>query len=281
MIIKSCIFDLGGTIVDRYSFTPLICLHRAFKGKKINVPIELIRKDMGLSKEEHIDNLLKDKEIQRQWIHKYRVRPSSDDTQNLFRDFKIMQERETKLNMEVLPHTAKCIQNLRKHNISIGTTTGFDKEQMERIKYLLESQNMFLDSYVSSTCLNKPGRPEPFMIHENMKRLKLDDPRRIIKIDDTISGIQEGLNAGCWTVAVCRWSSNMNMNSFKEMDKLNNFNSDNDYSYNYYQLRNKINKCRQIMASSGAHYVINTLYELNNVIDDINDMRTPIPKNLN
>tara|TARA_B100001115_G_C15672837_1_gene324991 strand:- start:318 stop:671 length:354 start_codon:yes stop_codon:yes gene_type:complete len=117
------------------------------------------------------------------------------------------------------------------------------------------------------------------MIFENMKRLNLDDPRRIIKIDDTVSGIQEGLNAGCWTVAVCRWSSNMNVDSVKDMDILDNFNADNNYTENYYQLRERINKCRQIMASSGAHYVINTLYELQNVIDDINDIRTPIPKN--
>ena len=279
MIVKGCIFDLGGTIVDRYSFTPLLCLQRAFKGQRINIPLSMIRKDMGLSKEDHIHKLLEEKEVQKQWINKYRQRPSKADRLSLFSDFQFMQERETKLNMKVLPHTAKCISRLKKDNIVTGVTTGFDSEQMDRIKWLLESENIFLDSYVSSTCLDKPARPEPHMIFENMKRLNLDDPRRIIKIDDTVSGIQEGLNAGCWTVAVCRWSSNMNVDSVKDMDILDNFNADNNYTENYYQLRERINKCRQIMASSGAHYVINTLYELQNVIDDINDIRTPIPKN--
>ena len=278
MIVKGCIFDLGGTIVDRYSFTPLLCLQRAFKGQQINVPLSMIRKDMGLSKEDHIHKLLEEKEVQKQWIHKYRQRPTKGDRLSLFSDFKFMQERETKLNMEVLPHTAKCISRLKKDNIVTGVTTGFDSEQMERIRWLLESENIFLDSYVSSTCLDKPARPDPHMIFENMKRLNLDDPRRVIKIDDTISGIQEGLNAGCWTIAVCRWSSNMNVDSVKDMNILDNFNADNNYTENYYQLRERINKCRQIMASSGAHYVINTLYELPNVIDDINDMRTPIPQ---
>ena len=279
MIVKGCIFDLGGTIVDRYSFTPLLCLQRAFKGQRINIPLSMIRKDMGLSKEDHIHKLLEEKEVQKQWINKYRQRPTKADRLSLFSDFQFMQERETKLNMDILPHTSKCISRLKKDNIVTGVTTGFDSEQMDRIKWLLESENIFLDSYVSSTCLNKPARPEPHMIFENMNRLKLDDPRRIIKIDDTVSGIQEGLNAGCWTVAVCRWSSNMNVDSVKDMNILDNFNADNNYTDNYYQLRERINKCRQIMASSGAHYVINTLYELQNVIDDINDMRTPIPKN--
>jgi len=280
MIVKACIFDLGGTIVDRYSFTPLLCLQRAFNGQRINIPLSMIRKDMGLSKEDHIHKLLEEKDIQKKWIHKYRQRPTKEDRLSLFSDFKTLQERETKLNMKVLPHTAKCISRLKKDNIVTGVTTGFDSEQMERIRWLLESENIFLDSYVSSTCLDKPARPGPHMIFENMDRLNLDDPRRIIKIDDTVSGIQEGLNAGCWTVAVCRWSSNMNVDSVKDMDILDNFNADNNYTENYYHLKERINKCRQIMASSGAHYVINTLTELPNVIDDINDMRTPIPKNL-
>lgn len=277
MIVKACIFDLGGTIVDRYSFTPLLCLQRAFKGKKINVPGSIIRKDMGLNKLDHINRLFQDEDIQGQWIHKHQQRPSPGDKLGLFSDFKILQERETKLNMKVLPHTAKCISKLRKDNIVTGVTTGFDSEQMDRIKWLLEFENIFLDSYVSSNCLNKPSRPEPFMIFENMNRLNLDDPRRIIKIDDTVSGIQEGLNAGCWTVAVSRWSSNMNIDTKEEMEQLDNLGNNN----NYYQLRDRINKCRQILAVSGAHYVINTLEELPNVIDDINDMRTPILKSSN
>ena len=29
-MIRACIFDLGGTTVDRYSFTPLLCTNRLF-----------------------------------------------------------------------------------------------------------------------------------------------------------------------------------------------------------------------------------------------------------
>ena len=95
MIVKACIFDLGGTIVDRYSFTPLLCLQRAFKGQKINVPGSMIRKDMGLSKEDHIHKLLEEKHIQKHWLDKYRQKPTKEDRLGLFSDFKILQERET------------------------------------------------------------------------------------------------------------------------------------------------------------------------------------------
>ena len=37
MKIKACIFDLGGTIVDRYSITPLKSLIETFKTQNINI----------------------------------------------------------------------------------------------------------------------------------------------------------------------------------------------------------------------------------------------------
>ena len=150
------------------------------------------------------------------------------------------------------------------------------------IQSILESNNIHIDHYVSSTCLDKPSRPSPHMIYEIMRELKLDDPRRIIKVDDTTTGIQEGLNAGCITVGVARWSVNMNVNDYEESlltdkvitDSLNN------YSDNYYLFRKKIRNSRQILENSGAHYVINNLVELESIIEDINNTSTPLPINL-
>ena len=54
MKIKACIFDLGGTLIDKYSLTPFISLKHAFKLNFINVPNNLIYKDMGKDKKQHI-----------------------------------------------------------------------------------------------------------------------------------------------------------------------------------------------------------------------------------
>ena len=53
-MIRACIFDLGGTIVDRYSRSPFLSLKESFKRIKINISDDLIYKDMGKSKQEHI-----------------------------------------------------------------------------------------------------------------------------------------------------------------------------------------------------------------------------------
>jgi len=279
MLIRACIFDLGGTIVDRYSLTPLIAFRKAFRNRGIDLCPSLIRKDMGLNKMDHINKIFEDDDIQKQWYA--RNLESIDDRvkRDIFKEFSIIQKNETIERMKVIPQTRKCIRYLQDNDILTGVTTGFDYEQTMRIKSLLETYNIYLDSYVSSTCLEKPGRPEPYMIHKNMDNLDIDDPKRIIKIDDTISGIKEGLNAGCLTVAVARWSVNMGVDTYEDMMRLDNaiMDGSNDYNLNYHNQKEKLKESREILKSSGAHYVIDTLEELPGIIQHINRMDGPNP----
>ena len=119
---------------------------------------------------------------------------------------------------ETVHNRLDSIEYLKRNKILIGSTTGFYRENMEIIKKKLEFHYLSLDSYVSSTCLNKPSRPYPYMIQENMNLLNIHNPRSVIKIDDTAVGIQEGQNANCWTVGVSRWSINMDIDSLEMID---------------------------------------------------------------
>lgn len=281
-MIKACIFDLGGTIVDRYSFTPFISFKKAFRNRGIDLCPSLIRKDMGLNKMDHINKIFESDDIQKQWFS--RNLESIDDRvkRNIFKEFSIIQKNETIERMKVIPQTVKCIRYLQDNDILTGVTTGFDYEQTMRVKSLLETYNIYLDSYVSSTCLEKPSRPHPFMIHKNMDNLNINDHRAIIKIDDTISGIKEGLNAGCLTVAVARWSVNMGVDTYEDMMRLDNaiMDGSNNYSLNYHNQKEKLKESREILKSSGAHYVIDTLEELPGIIQHINRMDEPNPYKL-
>ena len=281
-MIKACIFDLGGTIVDRYSITPLIAFRRAFKLRGINLCPSLVRKDMGLNKMDHINKIFESEDIQKQWFA--RNLESIDDRvkRDIFKEFSIIQKNETIERMKIIPQTRKCIRYLQDNNILTGVTTGFDYKQTMRVKSLLETYNIYLDSYVSSTCLDLPGRPEPYMIHKNMDNLNINDHRTIIKIDDTVSGIKEGLNAGCLTVAVARWSVNMGVDTYEDMMRLDNVIMDgsNDHSQNYHNKKEKLKESRETLKKSGAHYVIDTLEELPGIIEHINRMDEPNPYKL-
>jgi len=130
---------------------------------------------------------------------------------------------------------------------------------MNIIRDKLERKRIYLDSYVSSTCLDKPSRPYPYMIQKNMENLQINDPKEVIKVDDTVVGIQEGLNANCWTVGVARWSINMNLQSI-----------DDAYGLSIHDVQDKLKYSRTVLEEAGADFVIDTLDDLPKVIETIN-----------
>ena len=46
--------------------------------------------------------------------------------------------------------------------------------------------------------------PVPRMIHENTSRMKVYPLEAIVKVYDTMNDLEEGLNAGTWSVAVAQ-----------------------------------------------------------------------------
>ena len=101
MSIRLCIFDLGGTIVDKYSLSPFISLKHAFQRKRINVHNNLIYKDMGMNKYEHIEEILNDKYISRNWFKLYGQYPNSNSVMSVYDEFIKYQMDEGIKNIEI------------------------------------------------------------------------------------------------------------------------------------------------------------------------------------
>jgi len=292
-IIKACIFDLGGTIVDRYALTPIISLQYLFKNHRINIPNDLLIKDMGVDNKEHIERLLNYNDIREQWLREKGEVWDKSDIDNLYKNLRCIQRCYSKENMRVIPQTWRCMNTLRDMGIKTGVTTDFDKEQMDIVKQMLEDRDVNIDNYVSSSCLDKIGRPNPYMIYENMDKLDIEDEKTVVKVDDTSMGIKEGLNAGCWTIGVYRWSAYMNVFSKEESIGIDNVNvgkyrhkwykgdndNDNDYNDNdRHTLSTKKIVSQNKLGYSGAHYLVPTVGDVPNIIKEINDMNTPLPK---
>jgi len=258
-MIRACIFDLGGTIVDRYSLTPFLSLKKLFNNRNISIKNKLIFKDMGRNKHDHIINILSDQKTMYQWINNYNRIPAKKDIDTLFEEFNEIQTKYSENMIDILPETRNCLDYLQFNYIQSGVTTGFNYENMKIIKDKLERNQIYLDSYVSSTCLKKPSRPNPHMIEQNMLNLHIKNPKEVIKVDDTVVGIKEGHRANCWTVGVARWSINMGIQSI-----------DDAYGFTDEELIYRLEESRKILENAGADFVIDTLDDLPKVIEAIN-----------
>ena len=254
-MIRTCIFDLGGTIVDRYSLTPFLSLKKSFLKHKLDINDELIYKDMGISKSEHIRKITNDPEVKHQFYELEYRDIRERDRLIIYNDFnEIQKEAASKIN--IIPETKDIIDYLRNKDILIGVTTGFNKEITNIIHDRLDNEGIYIDKYVSSTCLDKPGRPYPFMINHIMDEFKINDPYNVMKLDDTVIGLEEGRSAHCWTAGVSRWSTNMKVKSLDE-----------SYSLSCDEVKEKNKNSRNILRKARPHYILDTLNDLPEILD--------------
>ena len=158
---------------------------------------------------------------------------------------------------ELIPGTLETVAFLRKHNILIGSTTGYFTEAMELLKTEAAKRGYVPDSSVCATQV-RAGRPEPWMVLQNMFNTGIFPPEAVVKVDDTKPGIEEGLNARAWAIGVAKTGNEVGLN-LEEISALPPETLD-----------PLLQKARIELARMGAHYVVDTIAELPAVIEDIN-----------
>ena len=192
MKVKAVIFDLGGTIIDKYSLSPLLAIRDSFKEyMNVDVPKSLLLSHIGCRKDIHIEYIL--------GFQKKRD----------FKDKKILLELFEKHcnsyleKSSILPGVKEAWDFLRSEKIKIGSTTGFSNSQINIIEDKFLGEGMTFDCIVGG---ETGFRPETKMMIENFISLEVR-PRNTIKVDDTKVGIQEGINAKSFTIGVYKYGA--------------------------------------------------------------------------
>lgn len=258
--VKAVILDWSGTTIDRYAIAPAISFVDVFK--KYGVPISMreARIPMGLRKDKHLEALTQMPDIRNRWSKVYNRHPSNEDVVSMSKDFVPIQMECLRNYSTLLPNTITAVKELRNtYKVKIGTTTGFVKEMSDLILEECEKQGYVPDACVSGDEVMNGSRPNPHMLYKNMDLLDVGTIQSVVKVDDTTGGIKEGLEAGCWTVGMARWSNYMEIDSLEEEERMSVF-----------DIKSRIKTARNILETSGAHYVIDEISELPAVIYHIN-----------
>ena len=262
-MIKGVIFDLSGTIIDKYSLSSLINLRKAFLSKRIDLYPNMLIKDIDKKKLNHIYAISNTYHFKYQFLHQHGRRHYDNDLLDIYDEFCFLQQLSLQTNVDIIPGAEDTLKMLKDRNIKIGIATDFNEQHMDLCIDILKQNGVEIDSSVSTSCLAKVTRPNTDMVKLNMKQMGIDDPKHILKVDSTCLGIQEGLNAGCLTVAVPRWSVSMGVHSYKCLEEL----EDPD---NFGKLRGKLIMSRNILYNSNPYYMINDLKLLEQCLEPNN-----------
>jgi phosphonoacetaldehyde hydrolase len=201
------VFDWAGTTVDYGSFAPVKAFEEIFLEKGIQPTMDEIRKPMGMLKRDHIKTMLEMPRISKLWVEIHGGESSSEDIDELYSTYegKLLAILHEFANPK--PFLKECVSKLRKMDINIGSTTGYNDRMMGIVVPAAKKNGYSPDFWITPDSTGGTGRPYPFMIFENMKHFKVESVERVVKVGDTISDIREGKNAGVFTVGIVEGSS--------------------------------------------------------------------------
>ena len=201
--LEAVIFDWAGTIVDFGSFAPTQIFVDAFRTAfNFNLSLEEARGPMGLGKWQHIEALGKHPEVHARWVAQFGKPMDEADIRHIYDTFIPLQQERVGLHSDLIPGALETVQALRQAGLKIGSTTGYPRAVMTTLMPLAAAKGYAPDCVVCADDLAAGARPGPWMALDCVQQLKINAVGRCVKVDDTAPGIEEGVNAGMWTVGL-------------------------------------------------------------------------------
>lgn len=256
--LEAVIFDWAGTIVDFGSFAPTQIFVDAFKiAFDFDLSLTEARGPMGLGKWQHIQALGRDSIVGARWAVQFGRPMHEDDICLIYDTFIPLQIERVGLHSDLIPGALETVAELRRRGYKIGSTTGYPRQVMTKLIGLATAKGYEPDCTVCADDLEAGSRPGPWMALDCVRQLKIGAVSHCVKVDDTMPGIAEGLNAGMWTVGLALSGSPAGLTLADYLAA-----SDDERE----ELRQRVS---EEFRGAGTHYVIDTVADLLPVIEQI------------
>ena len=254
--VQAVILDWAGTTVDFGSLAPVVAFTRLFATQGIDLGLDEARGPMGTEKREHIRCLCALPRIAAAWRDLYGESPDEATIDRLYHEFVPLQVTAIRDYAQLIPGCRETLVTLRARGIRVGANTGYGQAMMEPLLRASAEQGYVPDSSVCATEVPR-GRPYPYMSFKNMMDLEIEAVQSCVKVDDTVPGIEEGLNAGMWTVGVAISGNEIGL-SLADWEALPAADQ-----------RQRRERAHQRLLAGGAHYAIDSIADLPRCLDAI------------
>lgn len=180
------IFDMAGTTVDdEVDGTPLVLksYDDAFRRYGIVIPLSVLNDQRGRDKRTVITEF---------------GGSQADAIYAVFLDALLTNVTRVR----EIAGVSAVFSHLHDVGVYVAVGSGFPADVSQAIiRHLGWEQQGLIDYWTCSEVVGA-SRPNPAMIHAAMTRLNVRDPQRVMKVDDTAVGIEEGVQAGVATIGV-------------------------------------------------------------------------------
>lgn len=254
--LKAAIFDWAGTTIDFGCVAPAVVFQGLFEARGVAVSMAEAREPMGAHKRAHIAEMMGMERIRQRWEEVHGNPPGNADVDALFAEFVPKQLNAIRDYAELIPGVPEAIAELRGQGLKIGSTSGYTREMMDILKVEGEKRGYAPDCIVAATEV-PAARPAPWMAYECMRQLGVYPAEACIKVGDTPKDIQEGLNAGMWSIGVAVSGNEVGLS---------------EAEWNTADAAEKTRRRARAydrLAASGAHYVVDSIAEVPALLPEI------------
>lgn len=254
--LKAVIFDWAGTMIDFGSCAPVAAMQQAFAQAGVDVGEALVRMHMGRAKRDHVEAIMLAPETVVAWQAIHGRHPAQGDVDTVYAALEPLMAQSAAAHTTLVPGAAALVADLRAHGLKIGSCTGYTRPMMADILPQAAAQGYAPDCLV---CAGETpqGRPSPFMIWQNLLSLGIWPTHACVKVDDAEVGIEEGLNAGCWTVGVAASGNGVGLD-YAAFTALSSE-----------ERAARVGASAASLKAAGAHFVIETIADLPAVLAQI------------
>lgn len=256
--LKLAVLDLAGTLVDFGSCAPAGAFVQLFANCGITITDAQAREPMGMQKHNHIAALCKLKTVQEQWKEIFGKTIINGDIDMLYELFIPLQMAVLPQYCELIPGALEAIAAMRRRGLAIALTTGYNRAMMECVLERAVEQGLKGDIALCADDI-PAGRPAPWMALECARQLGIFPLSACIKIGDTLVDVQEGRNAGMWSIGVSISGNMVGM----PMEKWEGLNA--HWQETFRQTAS------QEMFRAGAHGVVDNIADCPALIDAVNE----------
>lgn len=209
--IEAVIFDWAGTTVDYGCFAPVQAFITAFEEYGITPTFDEVREPMGMLKRDHIRTMMNMERIHEEWKRVHGKDFTEEDVEQVYQTSENSILKIVHQFAEPKPCVLETVKYLRDKGTKIGSTTGYTDEMMEIVVPEAAKKGYSPDCWFSPNSVDNFGRPYPYMIFENLKKLEVTAVSAAVKVGDTVADIREGLAAGMLSLGIVEGSSVMGL----------------------------------------------------------------------
>ena len=254
--VKAVVLDWAGTMVDFGCMAPVRALIEVFGEEAFALTDAEARADMGKAKIDHLRAILAAPAVARRWREAKGALPGEADVERLYTRLAPAMQAAAARASRLIPGAVEAVDQLKGLGIRIGSGTGYTRQMMTPIL-----SNAVVQGYAPEVVIcadeTPAGRPAPFMTWQALIAMGVWPASACVKVDDATVGIEEGKQAGCWTVGLSASGNGVGL----DLDAF--------HALTEPERRQRVAHAAAELEAAGADYVVDDISHLPSIVRDI------------